>query len=139
MFFKSFKDILAMQKKIFAPDKFLIWFRNFEIALDFQCSYNCAKLVRTSRTCKLSKEERDILVESVIAAEIHWNGYRMNKTNIDLFIEDIERMCHTKIAYGIQQTRERMPDEQIEEINNAIVKSAAERYRKYVYEQSMDW
>jgi hypothetical protein len=87
----------------------------------------------------LSKEEQNILVESVIAAEIHWNGYRMNKTNIDLFIEDIERMCHTKIAYGIQQTRERMPDEQIEEINNAIVKSAAERYRKYVYEQSMYW
>ena len=130
---------LQKQKEIFAPGKFLIWFRNFEIELDFQCSYNCTKLIRTSKTCKLSKEEQDILVESVIAAEIHWNGYRMTKTNIDSFIDDIERMCHTRITYGIQ-AKERMPDEQIEEINNAIVKSAAERYRKYVYEQSqMDW
>jgi len=131
---------LQKQKEIFAPGKFLIWFRNFEIELDFQCSYNCTKLIRTSKTCKLSKEEQDILVESVIAAEIHWNGYELCKTNIDSFIDDIERMCHTKITYGMQETRERMPDEQIEEMNSAIVKSAAERYRKYVYEQSrMDW
>lgn len=121
----SFKDILAMQKEVCAPGKFLVWFRNFEIELDFSLNC-CASFIRTCNTCQLNEEEQNIFVESVIASQLRWDGYPLNNKFINLFIDDIERRCHERITHAICATL-KMSDEQLQEINNLIAKAVTDK------------
>ena len=124
-FFKSFKDIFAMQKELARSGKFLVWFRNFEIELDFNFN-GCAMFARTCKTCQLSKEEQSIFVESVIASQLRWDGFPLDKEHIDLFIDDVEQRCHERITHAICAAS-KMSDEQLQEINNLIAKAVKDR------------